>query len=139
MSDPENEKGFKVTDRRTFTAEGERRDPEDSSDAEPTFERRPEDIEQGVEDLRTGPGDQAQFLDVLSLLATQAALALGEPNPVTGRREEDLQGAGMLISMIEVLRSKTAGNLSSDEAKAIDETLYALRMRFVAKAKANES
>lgn len=138
MSDQENQKGFKVTDRRSFTAEGERRTSESSDESERVFEQPLDDAQPKVETVRAGSGDGAQFLDVLGLLATQAALALGEPNPVTGRSEEDLHGARMFISMLEVLQSKTAGNLTSDEAKAIDETLDALRTRFVTKVKSSQ-
>jgi hypothetical protein len=40
-----------------------------------------------------------------------------------------------MISMIEVLSSKTTGNLLRDEQAAIDGILYQLRMDFMAKAK----
>jgi hypothetical protein len=76
------------------------------------------------------------FLDLLSLLATQASLALGSPHPMTGEAHDDLEMARTMISMIEVLKTKTKGNLAPDEERALDEILYQLRMEFTKKAKA---
>jgi hypothetical protein len=40
-----------------------------------------------------------------------------------------------MISMLEVLKTKTKGNLARDEDRALDEILYQLRMEFVNRAK----
>jgi hypothetical protein len=150
MSDAEEQnKGFKITDRRSFTRDGERivraeaEEPPSSSKeaAAPEPERvvpdrseRPEREVDSRRRSRTG-GLEAGFLDLLSFLATQASLALGAAHPMTGERHEDLEMARVMISMIEVLSSKTKGNLLRDEQAAIDEILYQLRMDFMAKAK----
>ena len=130
MSEQEDQpKGFKVTDRRSFAADGSLRS-EKKSVHSPSPEPQAEIGRERQHD--------AGFVDVLSLLATQASLALGEPNPITGESHEDLQGARILISMIEVLAEKTQGNLTSDEASALESTLYALRMGFVTKSNVNK-
>lgn len=137
MSEQEEQtKGFKVTDRRSFTREGERITERDDEDR--AVETRPTAADGG---LRTEPAGrlEARFLDLLSLLATQASLALGAPHPMTGEPHEDLETARTLISMIEVLKAKTRGNLSRDEQAALDEILYQLRMDFIARAKAAKS
>ena len=129
----EQSKGFKVTDRRSFTREGERiaklEEEHESTDlrgaSTPSFER-PE----------SAGKLEPRFLDLLSLLATQASLALGAPHPVTGEAHDDLEMARTMISMIEVLKTKTKGNLARDEERALDEILYQLRMEFTKKAKA---
>ncbi len=130
----EPSKGFKVTDRRSFTREGER------------IVRREEEVDAG--DIRsTAAPDvvpraesagklEPRFLDLLSLLATQASLALGAPHPMTGEAHDDLEMARAMISMIEVLKTKTKGNLARDEESALDEILYQLRMEFTNRAKA---
>jgi hypothetical protein len=41
--------------------------------------------------------------------------------------------------MIEVLRTKTKGNLALDEERALDDILYQLRMEFTKQAKAAKS
>ena len=128
-------KGIKVTDRLSFTREGERianqeeeREPVDvRSVTPPASEARVRTESQG----RLDP----LFLDLLSLLATQASLALGSPHPMTGEAHDDLEMARTMISMIEVLKTKTKGNLARDEERALDEILYQLRMEFTKRAK----
>jgi len=135
----EESKGFKVTDRRSFTPTGERREDVDvSEEAAPA-----ESVESPAEPRprAAGPSRGAQpardlgFLELLSLLATQASLGLGGAHPVTGESHEDLETARAMISMIEVLEEKTEGNLTPDEQQALESVLYQLRMQFVSKAK----
>jgi hypothetical protein len=65
-------------------------------------------------------------------LATQALMFLGAvPNPSGDEVERDPAEAATIISVIEMLESKTRGNLSEDEAKLVEEVLYELRMRYV--------
>ena len=128
----EQSKGFKVTDRRSFTREGDRISQ---------HEEEPVDVRSAAApDARLraeSPGRlEPLFLDLLSLLATQASLALGSPHPMTGEAHDDLEMARTMISMIEVLKTKTKGNLARDEERALDEILYQLRMEFTKKAKA---
>lgn len=134
----EDNKGFKVTDRRAFTADGERRDDAGvSEEAVPDvtpgrFEPEPRPA---APSRAAQPARDLGFLELLSLLATQATLGLGGAHPVTGESHEDLETARAMISMIEVLKEKTAGNLAPDEQQALDSVLYQLRMQFVSKAK----
>jgi hypothetical protein len=134
MSEQEEQsKGFKVTDRRSFNREGERIANREE-DREP-IEVRPTPPADAR--IRTEPPGRLEplFLDLLSLLATQASLALGSPHPMTGEAQDDLEMARTMISMIEVLKVKTKGNLARDEERALDEILYQLRMEFTKKAK----
>src|SRR5262245_26617331 len=134
MSEQEEQsKGFKVTDRRSFNREGERianreeeREPIEVRPAPPSDARARAEPPGRLDPL---------FLDLLSLLATQASLALGSPHPVTGEAQDDLEMARTMISIIEVLKVKTKGNLARDEERALDEILYQLRMEFTKKAK----
>ena len=69
-------------------------------------------------------------------LMMEAVMALGDlENPVTHKKELNLQHAKILIDTLEMLKEKTKNNLSKDEDEAINSILYDLRMRFVAKAK----
>lgn len=145
MSEHEEQtKGFKVTDRRSFTSEGELRVPDEDRDeseeplatsgASATLER------EGIEPGSAPPASpDERFFDLLSMLATQASLHLGEPHPVTGASHEDLRDAQLLISLIEVLQAKTKGNLAPDEERALEDVLYHLRTQFMAKAKRSKS
>lgn len=135
MSEQEEQsKGFKVTDRRSFTREGDRivQQEEEREVVESPPAAAPDARLRAESAGRLEP----LFLDLLSLLATQASLALGSPHPMTGEAHDDLEMARTMISMIEVLRTKTKGNLARDEERALDEILYQLRMEFTKKAKA---
>ena len=136
MSEQEEQsKGFKVTDRRSFTREGDRISQ---------HEEEPVDVRSAAAPdarLRAESAGRLEplFLDLLSLLATQASLALGSPHPMTGEAHDDLEMARTMISMIEVLKTKTKGNLARDEERALDDILYQLRMEFTKQAKAVKS
>lgn len=140
MSEQEEQsKGFKVTDRRSFTREGERISPAapESEVEETRASVSPEPPGRSSEPQASTFGQHdVRFYDLLSLLATQASLALGAPHP-SGESHEDLETARIMISMIEVLKEKSKGNLTREEQAALEEILYQLRMEFVAKAKDN--
>jgi len=66
----------------------------------------------------------------------QALAALGEmENPLTKKKELDLEQAKYMIEIIEILQEKTKGNLTSEESQMIEGLLYQLRMLYVSKAK----
>lgn len=82
------------------------------------------------------PMPPASFDMLLTTLATEAMLSLGQmPHPVTGESVMRKNQAKYLIDTIEVLKDKTAGNLSEGEAEAIEAILHQLRMVFVAVTK----
>ena len=65
-------------------------------------------------------------------LATQALMFLGAvPDPRGGEVQPNPMEAATIISVIEMLATKTDGNLSEDEAKLVEEVLFELRMRYV--------
>jgi hypothetical protein len=73
------------------------------------------------------------FAGFVLSLATTAAVHFGDiADPNTGDRQEpDLQAAHQMIELIALLQEKTEGNLTTDEAKLVDDLLYELRLRFV--------
>jgi hypothetical protein len=73
------------------------------------------------------------FAGFVISLATTAAVHFGDiADPHTGERQElDLVAAHQMIDLISLLQDKTKGNLTTDEAKLVDDLLYELRMRFV--------
>jgi hypothetical protein len=53
---------------------------------------------------------------IIVLLATQAMINMGEiPDPLTREAKNDLEGASMFVQLLEVLESKTKGNLTPQE------------------------
>jgi hypothetical protein len=74
----------------------------------------------------------ANFLMLVSNFATQALIELGEiKNPITDKKELAPDRAKFTIDMLQVIRDKTKGNLTSDEQKFVDGALYELRMKYV--------
>jgi hypothetical protein len=80
------------------------------------------------------PPIEVSFGLFITGLMMEAVMALGDlENPVTHKKEPNLQHAKILIDTLEMLKDKTRNNLSKDEDEAMSSILYDLRMRFVAK------
>lgn len=107
-------------------AEGESEPPPRREPVEP--EGRPLEIPTGV----GGPGSPS-FLDLLSILAEPVAIYLGDVKLPDGSSAENLDVARLHIDLLDVLRQKTAGNLTAQEASVLEDLLYRLRMRYVQK------
>lgn len=164
----QEEVSFKVADRRKFNADGsvkegvtldaapERKAPEppapeskaEAPAAEPVMEDMPampdgthesedEDLDAGEE--IPGAHDPASFVNFLSMLATNAATALGAvPNPATGQRSLDLDTGKYWLDVLGMIREKTKGNLHQQESRLLDGLLTDLRMQYVHLVKATE-
>ena len=76
---------------------------------------------------------EANFALFVSGLAMQGLMHIGElENPVTKKKEKDLNQAKYVIDTLTMLKEKTKNNLSKEEDKMFDNLLYDLRMRYVA-------
>jgi hypothetical protein len=74
----------------------------------------------------------ASFELLLTMLATEALVALGQvPHPVTGQPQVHREQAKYLIDMLDVLRTKTQGNLTPGEQQLLESLLHQLRLVFV--------
>ncbi len=126
---PEDEKTIKVVDRRLFTADGELRDDVKAELSKPDVSPPPESAPAKEPE---GPGATNQaFLRLLDMLTQTAALYLeGIPDPATGRRQPDLVGARQIVDSLVALREKTRGQLSFEEADALDTLLGELQLTF---------
>jgi uncharacterized protein DUF1844 len=83
------------------------------------------------------PMPPASFEMLLTTLATEALVALGQvPHPATGKTGVHRNQAKFLIDTIDILKQKTAGNLSTSEQQVLDSLLHQLRMVFVQTANA---
>ncbi len=160
MSEEEKDQksSFRVTDRRHFTAEGQARPEETVSEdstasgdgsgagspagSDRAADRRPEppspppgsSAAGGKKQQSAPPIDFASF--VLSL-ATTAMVHLGEvPDPVAGKPQENLAAARQMVDLLTMLQEKTEGNRTAEENRLMDEILYELRMKVLAKSKA---
>ena len=76
------------------------------------------------------------FSTFILSLSTSALVHLGElPDPLSNTKEINLQLAKQTISIIEMLKEKTEGNLTKEEENLIDSVLYDVRLKFVNSSK----
>lgn len=73
------------------------------------------------------------FFDLVGMLAEPASIYLGDVPMPDGSTQEDLEMARLHIDLLDVLRQKTAGNLSSRESAVLEDVVYQLKMRYVRK------
>lgn len=133
-SDREEDKGFKVDDRRRFSPDtGETRENKENV-TPPEGQNEPAAVQQPVEEkIRAEEALPAiNFSTFVISLSTQALIHLGEiPNPLSGKAEKDISVGKQMIDIIGVLREKTRGNLDKGEEKLMDDILFDLRMKYV--------
>jgi hypothetical protein len=64
--------------------------------------------------------------------ANMALMLLGKvPHPETGQAVKDLEAARLFIDQLEMLESKTKGNLTKEETGLLKQSLMSLRLAFV--------
>ena len=81
-------------------------------------------------------GVDSSFQQLLIMLASAAMQNLGKVvNPASGRAEVDLDGAQIMIDLIEMIERKTRNNLTRDEGRLLGDTLTMLRLNYVETAK----
>jgi hypothetical protein len=79
----------------------------------------------------------ATFSGLLMMFGATGMAQLGAvPDPASGQKQADLEGAKYTIEVLEVLEQKTVGNLSEPESQLLKEILFDLRLRYVQAAKA---
>lgn len=142
MEEQEDKRGFKVQDRRRFSAEGEAKEGVDA----PAESRKPIDVkgkaaapagqtaaeQQASRSKSNEPPPELTFAAFLWSLSEQALAALGEiADPMSGKVTHDLTLAQQMIDIIIMLRDKTRGNLDPHEAALLKEILSSLQMKYV--------
>jgi len=143
MEDQEDKRGFKVQDRRRFSAEGETKaEGEESSDRNDAQSPQPDAAPSKPEPASkptasqpsnaSAPAPELTFAAFVWSLSEQALAALGEiPDPATGKVMHDLVMAQQMIDIIIMLRDKTRGNLDQHEQTLVQEILSTLQMKYV--------
>jgi hypothetical protein len=93
-----------------------------------------ESQQQQQQQPRGVPPDPGSFTAFITGLTMQAMMAMGEmADPNTGMQRENLAEAQYLIDTLAMLQQKTRGNLNEQEAAAMEEAVYSLRMAYVRK------
>ena len=79
---------------------------------------------------------QIDFSTFIMSLTSSAFYHLGDmPDPSTGKKEVNLPAVQQTIDMLIMLREKTKGNLKEDEKKLLEQLVYELQVKYVAKTK----
>jgi hypothetical protein len=73
------------------------------------------------------------FLDLVGLLTDPLPFYLGDETLPDGQSVENLDAARLHIDLLDVLRQRTAGNLTAQEQAVLEDLLYRLRVRYVQK------
>ena len=74
------------------------------------------------------PQADNRFNDFILFQAQNAGLFLGQlPNPTTGQHSVNLKAARTVLDCLEMLVSKTAGNLTDIESQLLDKALVNIR------------
>lgn len=115
-----DQKDFKVVDKR-----GQKRDEEESKGEGFTMKSTTESAPQP---------SQIDFGTFLLSLATSALMYCGEEIPGV-KTEKNLELAKQNIDLLAVLKEKTKGNLSTDEAELLEGLLQRVRISFVEASK----
>ncbi|MBI4518832.1 MAG: DUF1844 domain-containing protein [Deltaproteobacteria bacterium] len=135
--DKEDQRGFRVHDRRRFTEAGETRDESADSPQPEAEPASPPDTAAASVPPPLAAGDvELNFSTFILSLSTQALAYLGlVPDPISKVVASDLVAARQMIDILGMLREKTKGNLDSTEQGLLDNILYDLRMRYVETAR----
>ena len=128
--EPVEGEGFVIKDKRssqisedaaTFLNDQETKDQEEQADS--SKEKETESF-------------QIDFSTFIMSLTSSAFYHLGDmPDPSTGKKEVNLPAVQQTIDMLIMLREKTKGNLKEDEEKLVEQLIYELQVKYVAKTK----
>jgi hypothetical protein len=104
-------------------------------------EAQSHDTQSEVQQATSPEGEAKQpfeidFSTFIMSLTSSAFYHLGDiADPETGKTETNLPAVKQTIDMLIMLREKTQGNLTEEEAKLLEQLVYELQMKFVAKSK----
>ena len=140
MSDHKQDEGFRVIDRRPFTAEGElRKEVVEEQEREAKREAAQHPVTpppEAVKPASTPPPDAPKripaFENLIRMLGSNAAMVLGAyADPRTGQPMLDPEAAREFIDMLDALHEKTKGNLAPEEDSLLLDLLGKLKMTFL--------
>jgi hypothetical protein len=138
MDEEKNEKGFVIKDRRLFDESGTARAQEDKKEEtkpaqETKDETQPSQSSQEVpKETQDEQIPEINFVSFIYSLATTAFYHFGDfPDPATNKASRNLPAAKQTIDILNMMKSKTAGNLDEAEKQMLEDILYELQMRYV--------
>lgn len=85
---------------------------------------------------KTTPPFEMNFSTFVMSLTSSAFYYLGDmADPETGKTQENLPAVKQTIDILIMLQEKTKNNLEAEEGKLLEQLIYELQMKFVAKQK----
>jgi hypothetical protein len=130
----EENKGFAVSDRRHFHADGRVRETEQEPPRvkqEPASRVAADSPSPGAVDGPGPSGASIDFSQFLISIAAQAGLLLQSASEDAQDEAPDPEGVRQIISIFEMLQDKTEGRRTPEETRLLDQLLYELRMAYV--------
>jgi Domain of unknown function (DUF1844) len=134
------DEGFKVIDRRPFTADGEiRKDVVEEQERE----ARREEVKAEAKAAANAHAEAAKtpaetpkklpaFENLIRMIGSNAAMVLGAyADPNTGQPMIDPDAARELIDMLDALQQKTKGNLAPEEDEMLLDLLGKLKLTYL--------
>jgi hypothetical protein len=126
----EEEKGFVIKDRRSFDEKGDLKGEAPKEEKKVEKEGKKEQVSEG--ETQRPPLPEVNFTSLVFSLSSSALFHLGEiADPQTGEKKKDLPLAKHAVDTIAMLKEKTAGNLTEEEQKFVENVLTDLRWRYV--------
>jgi hypothetical protein len=85
-----------------------------------------------ADSANTDQKNEFLFLQLIMTFETAAWQQMGKiKNPMTDKIERDLSQAQLSIDMLDMIKAKTAGNLTDNEKRVLEKTLADLKLNFV--------
>lgn len=128
--EPVEGEGFVIKDKRSSQIS------EDAATFQDDQETKDQEEQTGSSKEKETESFQIDFSTFIMSLTSSAFYHLGDmPDPSTGKKEVNLPAVQQTIDMLIMLREKTKGNLKEDEEKLIEQLIYELQVKYVAKTK----
>lgn len=72
------------------------------------------------------------FLTIVQVYQLEGLVALGKMlNPATNQITRSLEHAKYVIDLLDILKSKTSGNLSDEEQRFLENTISTLKLNYL--------
>ena len=132
-----NDEGFKVIDRRPFTAAGEiRKEVVEEQERESKREEIKEKADAKAAEAKAPAAGVAKripaFENLVRMIGSNAAMVLGAyADPNTGQPMLDPDAARELIDMLDALHEKTKGNLAPEEDSMLLDLVGKLKLTYL--------
>ena len=138
MSEKENVEGegFVIKDKRSSQISEDDATVQDEQETKDQKKQTDSSKEKETDKEKETEPFQVDFSTFIMSLTSSAFYHLGDmPDPSTGKKEVNLPAVQQTIDMLIMLREKTKGNLKEDEKKLLEQLVYELQVKYVAKTK----